>query len=124
MLKRGVPGSIVHVTSISSNFVIDEHSAYSSSKSAVHMLTRAMASELGPFGIRVNSVSPGITLTDMVMISVGGDLKLFDPYLSRSALRRFSKVDDIANSVVFLLSDMAGNITGENIKVDGGLTIN
>lgn len=90
--------------------------AYPASKSAVNGLTLSLARELGPKGIRVNAVAPGITYTDM-MRSVPKEV--IDPLIARIPLRRIGQPEDIANAFVFLASEKASYITGVVLSVDG-----
>ncbi len=90
--------------------------AYPSSKFAVNGLTISLARELGPKGIRVNAVAPGVTYTDM-MRSV--PQKYIDPLVAKIPLRRIGQPEDIANAFVFLASEKASYITGVVLSVDG-----
>lgn len=91
--------------------------AYGSSKAAVMLMTRCLAKELGPFGIRVNSIAPGPVETEM--IKQYND-KMLEQLSKESSLRRLAKTEEIANVALFLASDQASYINGEIIKVDGG----
>ena len=90
--------------------------AYPASKFAVNGMTVSLARELGPKGIRVNAVAPGITETDM-MNAVPKEV--IDPMIARIPLRRLGQPEDIANAFVFLASDEASYITGVILSVDG-----
>ena len=90
--------------------------AYPASKFAVNGLTVSLARELGPKGIRVNAVAPGITATDMMKAV---PKEVIDPMIARIPLRRLGKPEDIANAFVFLASDEASYITGVVLSVDG-----
>ncbi len=92
--------------------------AYPTSKSAVNGLTWSLARELGPSGIRVNAVAPGITKTDMVAALPEQMIK---PLINAIPLRRIGEPDDIANAFLFLASDMASYVTGEILSVDGAM---
>jgi NAD(P)-dependent dehydrogenase (short-subunit alcohol dehydrogenase family) len=120
MLRNG-SGAIVHVASISSYSPQSFSGAYSASKAAVVMLSRQLAVEWGPRGVRSNVVSPGLIQTPMTK-GIYDSPGVRD---ARSALvprRRIGEPDDIANAVVFLASDRADYITGEDIVIDGGFT--
>ncbi|KAI4801091.1 hypothetical protein KUCAC02_000017, partial [Chaenocephalus aceratus] len=96
-----------------------EHTVYCASKAALDMLTKVMALELGPHQIRVNSVNPTVVMTDM------GRLGWSDPeksktMMSRIPLGRFAEVDDVVNSILFLLSDKSSMTSGVSLPVDGG----
>jgi NAD(P)-dependent dehydrogenase (short-subunit alcohol dehydrogenase family) len=120
MLARG-EGSIVHVASISSYVPQAVSGAYSVSKAGVVMLSRQLALEWGPRGVRSNVVSPGLIRTPMtrdIYQAQGVEA-------SRRALvprRRIGEPADIANAVVFLASERSDYITGEDIVIDGGFT--
>lgn len=90
--------------------------AYPASKFAVNGLTVSLARELGPKGIRVNAVAPGITETDMMKAV---PKEVIDPMIARIPLRRLGQPEDIANAFVFLASDEASYITGVVLSVDG-----
>ena len=92
--------------------------AYPTSKSAVNGLTWSLARELGPSGIRVNAVAPGITKTDMVAALPEQMIK---PLINAIPLRRIGEPDDIINAFLFLASDMASYVTGEILSVDGAM---
>ncbi len=90
--------------------------AYPTSKYAVNGFTVTLARELGPKGIRVNAVAPGITETDMIRAL---PKELMEPKIGRIPLRRFGQPEEIANAFVFLASDEGSYITGEVLRVDG-----
>ena len=90
--------------------------AYPASKFAVNGLTVSLARELGPKGIRVNAVAPGITETDMMKAV---PKEVIEPMIQRIPLRRLGQPEDIANAFVFLASDEASYITGVVLSVDG-----
>ena len=91
--------------------------AYGSSKAAVMMMTKCLAKELGPLGIRVNTIAPGPIETEMIHQYKD---EMLERLASESALRRLGKKEEIANVALFLASDNASYINGEIIKVDGG----
>ena len=90
--------------------------AYPASKFAVNGMTVSLARELGPKGIRVNAVAPGITETDMMKAV---PKEIIDPMIAKIPLRRLGQPEDIANAFVFLASDEASYITGVVLSVDG-----
>ena len=90
--------------------------SYPASKFAVNGLTVSLARELGPKGIRVNAVAPGITQTDMMKAV---PKEIIDPMIARIPLRRLGQPEDIANAFVFLASEEASYITGVVLSVDG-----
>lgn len=119
MLERGA-GSIVNVGSINGMVGLPFSAAYAASKSAIDGLTRACAAEWGPFGVRVNSVCPGVIDTDMW--ADGRRQPGVDEHVNQQvALRRWGTPDDVADVVLFLASDAARYVTAQILAVDGGL---
>jgi NAD(P)-dependent dehydrogenase (short-subunit alcohol dehydrogenase family) len=106
-------------------------SAYGATKWALRGFTHTAALEAGPFGVRVNSVNPGGVdgprlrrqLAEAAERSGADAGQLYDDFAARSALGRMSSDTDVANAVLFLLSDAAGNITGQDLVVDGGTVV-
>lgn len=117
--KRG--GSIVNVSSQAGLVALDDHLSYSASKAAMDAITRALCVELGPHGIRVNSVNPTVTLTPMAVMAWSDPVKR-DPALQGIPLRRFAEPLEVALPIAFLLSDAASMISGITLPVDGGYT--
>ncbi len=118
-MKAHGRGWIVNVTSTAGVRGEALHSHYAASKGALHALTKSLAVELAPFGIRVNSVAPGWTDTDMCTesFSVAG----FREKVRQSIpLKRIPPPEDIAGPILFLASDLARHITGEILDVNGG----
>ena len=109
-------GVILNTSSMVSQYGQPAGIAYPTSKFAVNGFTLSLARELGPKGIRVNAVAPGITYTDM-MRSVPKEV--IDPMIAQIPLRRMGQPEDIANAFVFLASDRASYISGEVLHVDG-----
>jgi 3-oxoacyl-[acyl-carrier protein] reductase len=112
-------GTIVNVASISGLVGVAGQSNYCASKGAIISFSRALAAELGPKGIRVNTVVPGFIDTDMTA-TVPRDTKRRS--LERIPLKRFGTPEEVASTVLFLASDAATYIVGQTIVVDGGLT--
>jgi NAD(P)-dependent dehydrogenase (short-subunit alcohol dehydrogenase family) len=92
---------------------------YVASKGGVVAMTEALALELAPYGIRVNSVSPGIIDTPMVD-PVRADKKTLEGILMRVPMRRMGKPEEVSNLVLFLASDASSYMTGSNVVIDGG----
>lgn len=112
-------GRIVNVASIVGFTGYKGLSAYAATKASLVGLTRSLAREVGSLGINVNAVAPGFMDTEM---TEGLSGKQHDQIVRRSALGRLAEVDDVANSVEFLLGDKARNITGIVLTVDAGST--
>ena len=115
MIARG-SGVILNTSSMVSIYGQPSGIAYPASKFAVNGLTVSLARELGPKGIRVNAVAPGITETDMMKAV---PKEVIEPLIRQIPLRRLGKPEDIANAFVFLASDEASYITGVILSVDG-----
>lgn len=115
MVARGA-GVILSTSSMISISGQPSGFAYPASKFAVNGLTVSLARELGPMGIRVNAVAPGITETDMMKAV---PKEVMDPLVRQIPLRRLGKPEDIANAFVFLASEEASYITGVVLSVDG-----
>ena len=118
-VARNVGGTIVNVSSIAAHFGTPNHAAYCASKAALDALTRVMAVELGPLGIRTNSVNPVVTLSPMG-IKTWSDPQRAGPMLQRIPLQRFAEPEDVASAILFLLSDEARMVNGVCLDVDGG----
>jgi NAD(P)-dependent dehydrogenase (short-subunit alcohol dehydrogenase family) len=113
-------GSIVNISSISGRRGAPWRSVYAATKAALDGMTRSMAMEFGPAGIRVNSVAPGVVLTDMWEQQLARD-GVADAVLGVIPTRRLSTAAEVAEVVAFLASDAASAITGEVISADGGI---
>lgn len=116
---RQTRGAIVNIGSIQSFVALPNSAAYTTSKGGVRLLTKALAMELGPMGIRVNAIGPGFTATPL-----NADARQNADYMAnftgRIPLGRIGLPEDIAAPAVFLASDMACYITGVTLPVDGG----
>ncbi|XP_028709477.1 carbonyl reductase [NADPH] 2 [Peromyscus leucopus] len=120
MIDRGVAGSIVNVSSMVAYVTFPGLANYCSTKGAMTMLTKAMAMELGPHKVdRVNSVNPTVVLTDMGK-KVTEDAEFARKLKERHPLRKFAEVEDVVNSILFLLSDSSASTSGSGILVDAG----
>jgi 3-oxoacyl-[acyl-carrier protein] reductase len=117
MVERG-SGTIVNVASRLGQIGVAETAAYSAAKAGLIGLTRSLAREFGPKGIRVNAVAPGVTMTDMttdLVDSEEGRRRLRD-----SALGRFGRADEVADAVIFLLSDASSLFVGQTLNPNAG----
>jgi NAD(P)-dependent dehydrogenase (short-subunit alcohol dehydrogenase family) len=122
MVENGRKGAIVNVSSVAAFVGIPDHAAYCASKSGLDGLTRVMAKELAPRGIRVNGVHPTVTLTPMA-VKAWSDPDKAAGMLNRIPVGRFADPDDIAEVILFLLSDEAAMVNGLSMPVDGGYMI-
>ena len=115
----GRSGSIVMVASVSGTRASPNHAAYGASKAALISLTKSMAAEWGPLGIRVNAIAPGTTRTDRNQWSA----EIEQRTARVVPLGRVGDQTEIAKAAVFLASDLASYVTGHTLVVDGGATI-
>lgn len=115
-------GRIINVTSIAARMAIVPDAAYIASKGGLESLTHALASELGPYGITVNAISPGFFATETNLANVNNP-DIGPRLAARTALKRWGKPHEIAGAAVFLCSDEASFVTGHTIVVDGGTTV-
>jgi NAD(P)-dependent dehydrogenase (short-subunit alcohol dehydrogenase family) len=120
MIKQGHGGCIINMSSASGKKPDLKGAAYCASKSAVIGFTRVLALELGQHGIRANAVLPGATDTKMLRDVVERVPSLMDELVARTALDKIATPRDQANAFVFLASDLASHITGEQLVVAGG----
>ena len=109
-------GNIINTSSMVSIYGQPSGVMYPASKFAVNGITKSLARELAPMGIRVNAVAPGITETDMVKSL---PKELIEPLIKTIPLGRIGKPEDVSNAILFLASDLASYITGEILSVDG-----
>jgi NAD(P)-dependent dehydrogenase (short-subunit alcohol dehydrogenase family) len=117
MADRGT-GAIVNVGSVNGLVGMAQSALYSATKAAIHSLTKSWAAEYGPFGVRVNTVAPGPTITP-VMAAYAERIQRI---IARAPSQRPSTPEQVAAAVAFLVSDNAANIHGATLSVDGGLT--
>lgn len=117
---RAHSGAIINIASMWGEVGASCEAAYSASKAGVIGLTKALAKEVGPAGIRVNAVSPGVVMTDM-MAGFSDDDKA--ALKEETPLGTLGKPEDIARAVLFLASDKASFITGQVLSVNGGIII-
>jgi NAD(P)-dependent dehydrogenase (short-subunit alcohol dehydrogenase family) len=120
MLERGC-GRIINLASQAGVVALDKHLAYCVSKAGVISMTKVLALEWSPQGIQVNAISPTVVMTELGREAwageVGEQMKRLIP------ARRFAEPEEIAAAALFLASDAAAMITGENLMIDGGYTI-
>lgn len=113
------PYSIINMSSVNDRVAIPDYLAYTVSKGGMQQMTKAMALELAPYGIRVNAIGPGSVKTDM-LAGVVGDEKAMAKIYARTPLGRVAQPDEVASVAAFLASEDASYVTGETIYVDGG----
>jgi NAD(P)-dependent dehydrogenase (short-subunit alcohol dehydrogenase family) len=116
--RRGV---ILNISSVHETIAWSGYSAYTASKAAVSMLTKTMAQEAAPFGVRVLALAPGAIQTD-INRPVWEDPAQLKDLLGKIPLGRMGQVQDIAGMVTVLVSDVGGYVTGTTVFVDGGMT--
>jgi NAD(P)-dependent dehydrogenase (short-subunit alcohol dehydrogenase family) len=130
--KYGIPlilasggGSVINTASSASVMGIPGCDAYTASKGATMSLTRSMAVEYGPRGVRVNCICPAGVETEMLKESNPDDSSGFDAeyFFARAPLRRFGRPEEIANVALFLASDESSYVNGAILRADGGITI-
>ncbi|MDQ3682020.1 MAG: SDR family oxidoreductase [Bacteroidota bacterium] len=123
MLEKRTKGSIINISSMASQYGIPKVIAYTASKSAIEGMTRAMATELSPKGIRVNCIAPGFIATDMSARALNNDPARKAKVMGRTPMGEMGQPSDIGDAAVFLASDAAKYITGVVLPVDGGNSI-
>ena len=121
LVKAGLPGSIIHVSSQMGHVGGPSRAVYAASKFAVEGLSKAMAIELGTHNIRVNTVCPTFIETELTAKNLG-DPEFRSSVLSKIKLGRLGRIEDIMGPIVFLASDAAALMTGASLMVDGGWT--
>lgn len=122
MVPRG-KGSIIMISSMASLYGIPKVVAYTAAKAAVEGMTRALAVELSPLGIRVNCIAPGFIETDMSAKALDNDLERKNRVLSKTPMKKLGKPEDVGLAAVYLASEAAGYVTGIVLPVDGGNSI-
>ena len=119
LMTKKKSGSIINISSSAAHEANIGRSAYASSKSSIEVLSKVISRELGRFNVRVNSIAPGLTETDMMKRSTPD--QFLNETLKRISLNRVANPNEIASVALFLASDLSSYITGQTIRVDGGL---
>jgi NAD(P)-dependent dehydrogenase (short-subunit alcohol dehydrogenase family) len=119
MADSGRGGSIVIFSSIRAQVVEPGQSIYAATKAGALQLARTLASELGPHGVRVNAVAPGVVETPLTA-QIKGNREWYDAYAAKNALGRWAQPSEMVGAVVFLCSDAASYVTGSYLVVDAG----
>jgi len=122
-MKENNGGNIINISSMASQYGIPKVIAYSASKGAIESMTRAMAVELAPFGIRVNCVAPGFIKTKMSAKALDSDPERKNKVLSRTPMGVLGEPSDIADAVYYFASNESKFTTGTILPVDGGNSI-
>jgi NAD(P)-dependent dehydrogenase (short-subunit alcohol dehydrogenase family) len=122
MAQRG-QGSIIMISSMASQYGIPKVISYTASKAAVEGMTRALAVELSPLGIRVNCIAPGFIATAMSSAALNNDPERKQKVLSRTPMGKLGQPEDVGNLAYYLASDESAFMTGTVIPVDGGNSI-
>lgn len=121
LMKARRSGSIVLFSSIRSLVVEPGQSVYAATKAGIVQMVRAVAAELGPSGVRVNAIGPGVVETPLTA-PIKSQPDWYDAYARKNILGRWAQPSEMAGATVFLLSDAASYVTGTVIFVDGGWT--
>lgn len=117
---RKKSGVVVNISSVSGSFALPGQSVYSATKGAVNAMTRTMAKELAPYGIRVNAVAPGFIETDMLDAL---PVEKKEEYLKAIPMHRLGQAQEVAGVVSMLVSDACAYMTGQILTLDGGLSL-
>ena len=113
-------GVIISLSSIAAEAALPKRASYNSAKAAINQLTKTLAVEWAPLGIRVNAVAPTWADTNILRSSIQKGLVSLDKLTRAIPLGRVAEVEDITNAIVFLASDQASMVTGQTLYVDGG----
>lgn len=122
MLKQK-SGCIINISSMAAQYGIPYVIAYTAAKTAIEGMTKAMAVELSPEGIRVNCVAPGFIATNMSAKALDNDPQRKQKVLARTPMGKLGDPDDVAGAILYLASDAAKYVTGVILPVDGGNSI-
>lgn len=121
MIAEKIAGKIVNITSQAGVIALEKHVAYCAAKAGVKAMTEVLALEWGKYGICINAVAPTIVLTELGHAAWDGPVG--DAFKEKMPSKRFAEPEEISAVIAFLCSDAAAMITGHNLVVDGGYTI-
>ncbi|MFT2011379.1 SDR family NAD(P)-dependent oxidoreductase [Pontibacter sp. 13R65] len=116
-------GCIINISSMAAQYGIPKVIAYTAAKSAIEGMTRAMAVELSPMGIRINCIAPGFIATDMSAKALDNDPERKNKVMSRTPMGKLGTPADVAEAVFFYATDAAKYVTGTILPIDGGNSI-
>ena len=119
IMMRQKSGSIINLSSSAAIEANEGRTAYAASKSALITSTQVLSKELAGCGIRVNAIAPGLTQTDMMVESTPEDI--LENTLQRISMKRVGRPEEIAKTALFLASDLSSYVTGQVLRVDGGM---
>jgi NAD(P)-dependent dehydrogenase (short-subunit alcohol dehydrogenase family) len=122
LLVKGQKPAVVNIASVAGTFDVQSGPPYGMTKAAIIQLTRHLAAEWAPQNIRVNSVSPWYIATPLT-VPVLTNKERLDKILARTPMNRVGQPDEVASAVAYLVMDHASYITGQDIKVDGGMSV-
>jgi NAD(P)-dependent dehydrogenase (short-subunit alcohol dehydrogenase family) len=122
LIDRGGKGSLIFVSSVAGLRAAPLQGIYGMSKAAVNSMVQTLAMELGPSGIRVNAIAPGLVETRLASALVANK-DIVQHVVNRTPLGRYAQPDEIAGAALFLASDASSFVTGHTLVVDGGMTI-
>lgn len=120
LMDRKIDTSIVNITSVAAQEGYPGMVSYSASKAALESMTKTLSKELGSQKIRVNAIAPGFTETEMIQNSITSE-QFLGNIIQNTSLKRLANPQEIANATLFLASDLSSYVTGQIIRVDGGL---
>ena len=124
MIKNKINGKIIFTSSISSIFGGSLQAHYCATKGAINQIMKSMAISLGKYKINVNAVLPGTVITSINKKELSKNYKLKKYFIKRTPLNRLITPIEIANSILFLSSEMSSGVNGECLVVDGGMSVN
>ena len=119
LAEKRLSADVTNFSSSSSSEANEGRSVYSASKAALNILSKSIAREMGSSNIRINTVAPGLVDTDM--LNSNTPEKFIKEVTNRLSIKRIGKKEEVANTVLFLASDLSSYITGQTIRVDGGM---